>query len=235
MSKLRTTLLVGLTAIALLTAACGASTTATGGPGATTAAGTAPVASADAGGSVGTLAIPSFDLSALVQNLQGVDSYMVSISSGGTPQYQATVVTKPVLARDVTLADGTRFVVIGDEAWTGTGDKLTSVSSQLATTMLGAFDPALLVGGFGQLGAAGGATDAGTEEKNGVQAHHFKIDSTSPIFALASLPPGASIDFWVAADGGYLVSLAVVGATGSDFSIDVTNVNDPANTVEKPA
>ena len=238
MSKIRPTALVALTSLAVLLTACGGATAS----GTSSAATTAPIGSAapiaslpvDAGGSVGILPIPSFDLSGLVASLEGVDSYKVDISTGGASQYQATVVTKPVLSRDVTLADGTRFVVIGDEAWQGTGDKLTPADSGLATAMLGAFDPALLIGGFSQLGAAGGMSDKGTEEKNGVQAHHFQIDSSSPIFALASLPPGASIDIWVAADGGYLVSMSVVGA-GSDFTINVTDVNDPANKVERPA
>ncbi len=233
MPKLRPTALVALTSLAVLLTACSGATAS----GTASAATTAPIGSAapvDAGGSAGILPLPSFDLSGLVASLEGVDSYKVDISTGGSSQYLATVVTKPVLSRDVTLADGTRFVVIGDEAWSGTGDKLTPVEPGIATAMLGAFDPALLIGGFSKLGAAGGMADKGTEEKNGVQAHHFQIDSSSPIFALASLPPGASIDIWVAADGGYLVSMAVVGA-GSDFTINVTDVNDPANKVEKPA
>jgi hypothetical protein len=180
------------------------------------------------------IAIPSFDMSGLIQNLDGVDSYRISITNNGETQYSAVVVTKPVLSKDVTI-DEQRIVSIGDEVWMGEGDNLVPTSSQLATAMLSAFDPIMLIGAFAQPGALGGAEDLGTEEKNGVQAHHYRIDGDSFMGGFMSFPPGAGFDMWIA-DEGYLVSLAMVGITpGEELVIDVTNVNDPANVVERPS
>jgi hypothetical protein len=225
-----------LTVAALTLAACGGGTTSSGAP--TAAGSVAPtVAPATAEPSTGTapsaaIALPSFDLTQLATSLENVDSYRITIVTNGETQYSGVVVTKPVLARDV-IVSGTRFVVIGNEVWTGTGDKLVPAPPELATTMLAAFDPAMLVGAFAQPGAMAGAQDLGSEDKNGTRAKHFKIDGTSVVGTLASMPPGATIDIWIAEDG-YLASLAVIGMTGGDFSLDVTNVNDPANVVERP-
>ena len=71
------------------------------------------------------LAIPSFDLGSLVTNLENVDSYRVTIASADGTDYSGTVVTKPVVARDLRMGSGdsaTHIVTIGDEAWMGTGD-----------------------------------------------------------------------------------------------------------------
>lgn len=224
----------GLTIAALALAACGGATTtatptpiaaATPAPGATEAP--TPVPPIDG-------VIPSFDLSGLVENLDGVDSYRVTITAGGEVKYAATVVTKPVLSRDVTLGDGTRVVVIGDEAWVGDADSLQPAPPELATPMLTAFDPILLMGAFTAPGAMTGATEVGTEEKNGVQARHFTVAGDSMLGAMASLPPGSSIEMWIA-DQGYLVSMSIGGTGEGSFNMDVTNVNDSANVVERPS
>ena len=71
------------------------------------------------------LAIPSFDLGSLVTNLENVDSYRVTIASADGTDYSGTVVTRPVVARDLHMGSGdsaTHIVTIGDEAWMGTGD-----------------------------------------------------------------------------------------------------------------
>lgn len=226
---------------AILVAACGGGTATTGPDGATTApdatatATPAATGAASAAPSASTaVALPSFDLSGLVANLDGVDSYRVKISTNGESQYDAVVVTKPVLSRDVTLTDGTRIVVIGDEAWIGQGDDLQPAPAAMATPMLAAFDPILLVGAFSAPGAMTGATEVGTEEKNGVQARHFRIDSSSFVGSIASMPPGSAIDLWVA-DEGYLVSMSVSGMGEGSFAMDVTDVNDAANVVERPS
>ncbi|HYH91517.1 MAG TPA: hypothetical protein VD763_00035 [Candidatus Saccharimonadales bacterium] len=223
--------LAALSIAGLLLVACGGATATTPPDGASPAPTTAGEVTPPPVG-----ALPSFDLGGLVQSLDGVDSYRVSISVDGAEAYRGVVVTKPVLSRDVTIVDGTeetRLVVVGDEAWMGKGDALQPVPAELAGGMLAAFDPTLLVAAFSTPGAMTGAADLGTEEKNGVQAKHFQIDSTSFVGALASLPPGAKIDLWVA-EAGYLVSLETTGVAGGGFGIDVSGVNDPANVVERP-
>lgn len=186
-------------------------------------------------------AIPTFDLSALTGGLPGVDSYRTSTSVGGVKQYESVVVTKPVLSKAITVYDGDavsqRFVIIGDEAWQANGpdDAFETVPAGFASTMLMAFDPALMLGGFAAVDWAQTASDQGMEEKNGVQAHHIRIDSTSFVGAAAAMPAGAAIDVWVA-DAGYLVAWEMTGfPEDANFAIEVTGVDDPANKVERPS
>lgn len=226
---------VGILTIALLVAACGGAT-ATAVPTADEGAPTAAPTTTTATGAPNPteIALPSFDLSGLVANLDGVDSYRLVVTSDGEVQYESKVVTKPVLARDITLDDGTRFVVIGDEAWMGTGDELEPAPPGMATSMLAAFDPMLMFGAFATPGAMAGATDLGSEEKNGVQAHHYRLDSTSVAGAAAGMPAGSSFDVWVSTDPAFLVSMAIV-STDEAFSFDIFDVNDPSIRVERPS
>lgn len=243
--------LAGVLTIAVLTlAACGGGTSATTNPDGTAAPDgtTAPTATPGAATPAAATpepdpnaspiaGLPSFDPTELLQNLEGIDSYRVAVTTNGEEGYRAAVVTKPVLARDITLGtddDAQRIVVIGDEAWSGTGDDLVAMPSQLATSMLAAFDPMLLFGGFAQAGAWQGAADQGTEERNGVQARHFHIDDASFLGAIGGMPAGASIDAWIAEDGGYLVALEIVNGEGDGYIVNVTDVNDPTITVERP-
>ena len=232
---------------ALIVAACGgtpssAGPSASGGTSSTTASPAAPAASEAPGASASqaglpSLAIPSFDIGELTKGLDQVDSYRVSISIAGVEQYKAVVVTKPVLSRDITISGGTRIVVIGDEAWTAQGDEpLKSVPAQLATPMFAAFDPSLFVGAFSSPQWAQSSLDKGTEQKNGVNAHHFLIDATTLVGGLSGVPAGGSINFWIA-DEGYLVAWESkgMGGPGGDTSIQVTGVDDPANKVEHPS
>jgi hypothetical protein len=190
--------------------------------------------SAASDGAFPSFAIPSFDVGELTKGLENVDSYRVSMSIGGVEKYKGVVVTKPVLARDITIGT-TRVVVIGDEAWVGEGTApLQSVPAELAKTMFAAFDPTLLVGAFSGPQWAQSSLDKGTEQKNGVSAKHLSIDGNTAGLALAGLPPGATIDIWVA-DEGYLVAWESKGTSGGDMSIQVTGVDDPANKVERPS
>ncbi len=230
-----------LLSTAFLLAACGGSTPSVGANG-----GGIPSASTatDAPSTTGTatdapdpsaLAIPSFDLDDLAANLDGVDSYRLVMSTGGAVSYETRVVTKPELRRDVLAQDGTHIVIIGDEVWAADGpdEKLQPVTGPMAQGMMSIFDPMLLMGAFMTPGTLSGATDIGSETKNGVTAQHFRIDSSSIVGTLASMPPGSSIDMWVAEDG-YLVSLQVVGDSAGGFAVDVFDVNDPSIVIERP-
>jgi hypothetical protein len=185
--------------------------------------------------------LPTFDLQALSGALPGVDSYRTSTSIGGVKQYESVVVKKPELSKSITIFDdqgnvSSRFVIIGKDAWTAEGPTgaFESVPSTMASSMLLAFDPAVMLGAYAQVDWAHVATNQGTEEKNGVQAHHLRIDSTSLLGAAGAMPAGSAIDVWVA-DAGYLVAWEMSGFPGdANFSIQVTNVNDPSNRVEKP-
>jgi hypothetical protein len=237
----RAALVGALSVSALLIAACGGGgTTSSAAPSAsstTAPATTAPTDQAPSAAPSDAIVLPSFDPSAILENLEGIDSYRITLTADGKVEYTAVVVTQPDLARDITLGSGDeaqRFVVIGDEAWMGTGDELEPVPAEMSQSLLTAFDPLLMAGGFASAGAWDGADDQGVEDKNGVRSRHFRIDAGSIVGSLASMPPGSSIDAWVAEDGGYLVALTVVGEDGESFSIDVSDVNDPSNTVERP-
>ncbi|MGZ8438706.1 MAG: hypothetical protein ACXW4H_05875 [Candidatus Limnocylindrales bacterium] len=152
--------------------------------------------------------------------------------------------TKPELSKAITIFDDSgavtnRYVIIGKEAWSADGPDgaFTAIpgGTDLASSMLLAYDPAMFLGAFANIPWAQAATDKGMEQKNGVQAHHVRIDSTSILGASGAIPAGAAIDVWVA-DAGYLVAWEMSGfESGADFSIQVTNVNDPSNKVEKPS
>jgi len=235
----RAAIAAALTIVALTIVACGGSTTSSSAPsgGASAAPTQAPESAAPSTAAATpeastAIALPSFDLSGLVSGLDNVDSYRLTIVSDGETQYEGVVITNPEPARDVTMGD-TRFVVIGDEVWMGSGSDLAPAPAEMATAMLAAFDPAMLVAAFAQPGAMFGANELGNEEKNGVQAQHYRVEGSSLVGTLASMPPNAAIDVWIANDG-YLVSLSVTGMDGGDFSIDVTDVNDPANVVQRP-
>ncbi|HEX5147734.1 MAG TPA: hypothetical protein VFW02_01545 [Candidatus Limnocylindrales bacterium] len=202
-----------------------------------TAPSEAPASEAPAA-SIGTL--PSFDLSALTGGLPGVDSYRTETSVGGVKQYESVVVTKPVLSKAITMYEGgdvsQRFVVIGNEVWTaqGTDGAFEADTTGIASTMLMALDPALMLGAYASVDWAGAAANQGVEDKNGVQAHHLRIDSTTFVGAAAQMPAGSAIDIWVA-DAGYLVAWEMTGfPEDANFAIEVTGVNDPANKVERP-
>lgn len=233
----RAGLAAALTISAVTFGACGGATaTATPTPTPATDATPAPVATpaTDATPAPPVIgAIPSFDLSGLVKNLEGVDSYKVTITTDGETAYSAIVVTRPVVSRDVTMGDGTRIVVIGDEAWIGDATKLAPAPPEMATPMLAAFDPIMLVGAYSAPGAMMGATEVGMEEKNGVQARHFTVAGDSFVGAIASMPPGSSIEMWIAEEG-YMVSMSIAGAGAGTFTMDVTDVNDSSNVVERP-
>lgn len=230
--------------IAIAIAACGGTTTspsATSGSGASSAPTTAPATATPAASSATAsaapsfpIAIPSFDIGQLTAGLENVDSYKVSISVNGEEQIKGIVVTKPELARDYTLKDGTRVVVIGDKAWMAqAGGTLTSVPGALVTGMFAAFDPTLLVGAFSGPQWAASSLDQGKEQKNGVEATHYHIDSTTAA-GMTSFPSGGNVDLWVS-DEGILVALEATGFPSGDLSIQVTAIDDPANKVETPS
>ena len=236
-----------LVPFALAIAACSGATSSTapsGAAGSSAGASTAPTtttpsAAATSGESsvapsIG-VALPSFDIGQLTAGLENVDSYQVSITMKGVEAYKGTVVTKPVLSRDVTVSGGTRIVVIGSDAWVGqAGQPLTAVPGTMATQLFAAYDPTLLVGAFSGAGWADSSLDKGTEQKNGVSATHYRIDGTTIAAGFSGLPAGATIDTWIS-DKGYLVALEATGFPGGDMSIQVTNVDDPSNKVERPS
>ena len=228
--------------IAVFVAACGGGT-ASGAPagGASSAPGEptpAPVDSALPSTGLALpsgMAIPSFDIGQLTAGLANVDSYKVVITIGGKEQYSGTVVTKPVLSRDLMINGDTHVVVIGNDAWVGqSGEPLKAVPAAMASGIFAAFDPTLLVGVFSGAQWAASSANKGTETKNGINATHYRIDSTTAGAGFSGLPSGAAIDTWIS-DEGFLVGLEASGFPGGDMSIQVSDVDDPANKVDRPS
>ena len=177
-----------------------------------------------------------FDTSSIIGGLPTSSSITRRSQSDDQQVYQATVVTKPTPARSITVSGGAKIVTIGDKAWLATdGKTFQSVGSSVVTTMIGAFDPNLMLGVFGGPALTQNATDMGVEQKNGVSAHHFHVDATSLPASQASIPPNAAVDIWVA-DEGFLVALETSGFSGNQaLKIETTNVNDTADTVTAPS
>ena len=186
-------------------------------------------------------AIPTFDIAALTGALPGVDSYRTAVSMDGVLQYESVVVTQPVLSKVITTYDGdtvsSRFIVIGEEVWTANGadGAFEPLPAAFAASMLLAFDPTIMLSAWaGADFANSGAANLGTEDKNGVQAVHIRLDSTSFFGIAGAIPAGAAMDIWVA-EAGYVVAWEMTGfEDGGNMSIQVTGVNDSANVVERP-
>ena len=104
----------------------------------------------------------------------------------------------------------------------------------MATQLFAAYDPTLMVAAFSGTGWAQSAANKGTEQKNGVNTTHYRIDGTTLAAGFTGLPAGATIDTWVS-DQGFVVALEATGFPGGDLSIQVTGIDDPANKVDKPS
>ncbi len=248
---------VSLLATTLLVAACGGSsaTTAPGSPGpvATTGpAATAAAATAAPQGSGGT------GVGGAVTALENLSSYKFEIGlaaegsasfslvpSGGSMTIGGTVILKPTVAMDMTMstkdASGSQAVfgyrIIGDKAYVSLGpDAWMETSAADAQSTVDAFKPENFMASFGSLSDM---QPVGDETKNGVATTHYKGQAPESMGSLFGLPTGTwTMEAWVAKDGGYLVSSSIVGeATDGKFtmSVDITDLDSPANTVEPPA
>jgi hypothetical protein len=183
---------------------------------------------------------PEVDLEAAAEALEDVDSYKLSfiVEGASDATVDAVIIRDPEPAWHYTTVTGgqtAEIIIIGDQAWLGSGGTFQAVPASTVTGMIQPFDLVLLMGQMNQPGVAEALQDEGQEEKNGVPTTHYIIDENSPGVGAASFPPGASFDLWIA-DEGYLVALEALG-TGSGvdrLSINVTDVNSSDNVVEPP-
>jgi hypothetical protein len=182
---------------------------------------------------------PAVDLEAAAEALEELDSYKLSLVVEGSnaATVDAVVIRNPEPARHyTTAASGTtsEIILIGDQAWIGTGGAFQSVPAAAVESSIAAFDIVLLMGQMNQPGVADAMRAEGNEEKNGAPTTHYVIDENSPGVG-ASFPPNGSFDLWIA-DDGYLVSLEALNmAPGVDrLSINITDINSSDNVVEPP-
>jgi hypothetical protein len=200
------------------------------------------------------------DLLDAANALADLDSYRVAVTSvglvpsttsAGIVRMSSTTVTgeEPAARFSISGLDGIpagrlEAIVIGDQAWTRDGAGHWSKSPGGAADFDAAFtalSPMDLSTEFD--GLAPGMTAVGSERRNGVPASHFRVESSSAVAAGAGLTSGTA-DLWIAAHGGYLVAFSVDGSWDVDgdgtstpvtLRIDVSHVDDPANTIRPPA
>ncbi|MBA2718502.1 MAG: hypothetical protein H0U52_04535, partial [Chloroflexi bacterium] len=197
------------------------------------------------------------DLVAAANALADLDSYRVSLVSrglvpatttGGRVTMTSTLVqgADPAAQFTMTGVDGfaggrLQAIVIGEEAWLKEGTADWQKSPGGAADFDAAFttlSPIDLASGFDGLAAA--MAKVGAERKNGQPTTHYASEAGDDRAVAAGLTEGTT-DLWLAGDGGHLVGLAIDGTWDLDgtptpitLTIDVTNVNDPANRVSPP-
>ena len=129
--------------------------------------------------------------------------------------------------------NGKQYVDMG-----GTG----LIESTSSSSMVDGFKPETLFGSVASY--ASQMTVVGDENKNGVATTH--LTAPASLLASAAAPLGSAfgltdgtwtMDVWIAKDGGYAVSYVIAGKGASSslsMSMDLSNVNAPANVVKGP-
>jgi hypothetical protein len=201
------------------------------------------------------------DISGAAKALANLTAYQLDVSvegaiipgASGTSQ---TVNVKAVVDRknkasEFTIggmsgvpANGLKVIVVGQDAWvdlTGTGNyiKQPGGASTFGAT-LDSFDPAKLMTSI-PTAALAFVAKVGDEQKNGVQTSHYHIDAKATPQLAENLGPNGVVDFWIATDGGYLVSMTADGEVTNNgtkmpmkMSIDISRLNDPAINIQPP-
>lgn len=260
--------LAGVAALALLVAACGGSSSAAPSTGATaappTSEATMPAETSPAATEAATAApttegtVP--DITTGTAALANLESYRMTITMamkglqeslfsafGDGLTLDATIVTTPVKAADLTMSMGTAgqtmdigYRLIGDKAWINLGgDSWMETSAEDAGSTVDSFAPDQMLRGFSNLS---GMSAVGDEEKNGVATTHYTASGSELAGALndqIGLVDGTwTVDYWVAKDGGYPVAYVVEGKGANDasfsMSLAISDINSPSNTIETP-
>ncbi len=170
----------------------------------------------------------------------------------GSVKMSGTIILKPTKALQFGLDSSGQgqtgklsFIVIGDQAWFDFGGGYQEAPAGQAGSLdetFKAFEPETL---FGQTYSnyADQLKEVGSETKNGVESTHYTADESvlGALSAVYGVTGSWSMDLWLAKDGGYLVSAAIKGAGQSgteagefNLTMDITNIDDPANAVNPP-
>jgi hypothetical protein len=247
-------ILVLIAVLALAVGACGSSTASTN-PGATNGqtGGPADTSVPTAGGDQGTA------ISGAAANLAGVRSYKFTMTLAGGPfsslpsmfgdsgsdsapfTISGTMVVSPESAADVKLAS-VHMIEVGGYDYMEQDDGSYVQTQVTGSGLISSFDPAVLYADAIDASADNGYSLVGTETKNAVGADHYQASAAylaqyGSILGVANATWSA--DVWLARDGGYPVSIAILakaadGTVVYEMSFDLTNIDDPANTVTAP-
>ncbi len=244
--------IVMVLATTFLVAACGGGNSATGTPGDTSPAATAGVAASAPAASGGT------GIGGAVTALEDLTSYTFAISmaaegaagfsfvpSDGSMTIDGTAILEPEIAMDMTMstkdAAGAEtafgYRIIGDKAYVSLGtDMWIETSAEDAQATVESLKPGGFMSSFGGLDAM---QPVGDETKNGVECTRYSGEAPATLGAMFGLPTATwTTEAWVAREGGYMVSSAIVGeAPDGTFTmtVDISDFNSPGNSVETPA
>lgn len=171
-------------------------------------------------------------------------------SSNGSVTFNGTVILKPDKAAEVTTTGlhiisvgGFDYMDVGNAGFAqmaadSPGASPSSGASPSPASKSDPFTPAQVFSGI----RMSGYSNVGPETKNDVLSDHYQAGASALAeLGSVSVVKGAtwSADIWIAKDGGYPVSIAIV-ATAKDGTIpyettfDLTNINDAANKVTAP-
>jgi hypothetical protein len=200
-------------------------------------------------------------LSGAAANLANLASYKFTMTLAGDPAtavltmldaasatdntpvtYHGTVIVKPAPAADISLV-GLHVIEIGGSDYMDVGGNGGFIKTDVQSpSILDSLSPAQMFSSMVDGSTVSGYNEVGSDTKDGVIANHYQA-SPAALAQYASVQGLASAtwtaDIWLATDGGYPVSMAIV-ATAKDNTIpyetnfDITNVNDPANNVAAP-
>ena len=253
----RTTRLLSLLAAAtLVIAACGstAPTTAPSEPSAAPAS--APAATPTVAPTEAPASAPAgdsdLDLGGAASALDAIEKYQIDMRiTGMIPNATDEVTLTGIIDQSADayqfemsgfsiMPGATAFslVVIGEDAWIdagGTGYLKQPGGATAFGSLRTSFAPSALLGSVPTTGV--GWEKLGDESKNGVDTGHYHADAADvPTFA-AELGPDATMDVWLAAEGGYLVSMTLSGTQAGKpvaMSMDLSRVNDPSIAIAAP-
>jgi len=185
-------------------------------------------------------------IGAAVNAFSSIKSYKFAITmKGGTygdmlgsAGMTGTVVVDPP-ASDVTIM-GMEVREVGGKSYVKMGDSWVASTDKSTSSLADSLSPQKMFGSYLGTGEADGYKAVGDEQKNGVSTTHYtaSADILSQYGSLLGVTGGTwTADVWVAKDGGYPVSMKIASTGGSSeflMSIDITNINDPANAITAP-
>jgi hypothetical protein len=250
----RLRLLAGVAVLGLLVAACGGTPAPTPSPVPTATPVPTPAATP-----VPTTNGSGPDLSGAAGAIDQLDAFQMDISvsgllSGGSDSLvtMQAIVDRGAEAIQFKLAGmegmpgaggGLSVILIGSDAWVdlGTGSWIKQPGgAAMFGASFEALSPERLVGSV-PAGAFSLLPRVGQEQKNGVATTRYQVDASRSPEMAAELGGDARADFWIADDGGYLVSMSLSGVTDVDgtetpitMSIDLSRFNDPTIEIVAP-
>jgi hypothetical protein len=175
-------------------------------------------------------------------------STLPNAPASGVFKVSGTYVFQPAEAADITVADTLHEILVGGSDYQDiapTGGPLTGGFTQSdasgGSSVADSLSPTSIYTSFD---FSGTFTTAGVETKDGVATTHFQAGDTAlaEFASVSGEQAGAwTANVWLANDGGYPVSMSIVGTTSAtdqtvvfERTFDLTDVNASTNTITAP-